>query len=107
LRLSVIIIITAWYAETCRLQLFFVCMVVDFSYSWTKFGTLIERAFLYIISTTGELWPKESLWGAKIHKCVKNCNPFLVHRLVERDDISHDDKHCSVAGLKPFWLTLV
>jgi len=37
------------------------------------------------------------LWDAKIVKCVtKICNAFLVHRLAERDEISHDDGHWCV-----------
>jgi len=36
----------------------------------------------------GELWPRESPWGAKILKGVKQfCSAFLVHRLAKRDEI--------------------
>ena len=42
---------------------------------------------LYILSKIGKLRPKGSLWGAKIHKLVKNCNMFLVQRLAERVEI--------------------
>jgi len=43
-------------------------------------------------------------WYAKIHKWVKSfCSTFLVHRLAERDEIWHDDRHWSVPGLKQFW----
>jgi len=68
-----------------------------------KFGTLIEWALLGISSKIGELLPKGSPWGAKIHKWVKNCNKFLAHRLAKHYESWHDDKHWSVAGLKRLW----
>jgi len=37
----------------------------------TKFGVLIEKALLYVITQIGELWLKGSTWGAKIVKGVK------------------------------------
>jgi len=63
-----------------------------------KFEKLIEGTLLYITTQIDELWPKRSpLWGAKIVKCVtKICNAFLVDRLAERDEISHDDGHWCV-----------
>jgi len=48
----------------------------------TKFDTLIDRTLLYIISKTGELWPKGSPWGAKIHKWVRNVTRFSYRYVV-------------------------
>jgi len=43
------------------------CLAADISYTgcqnWTKFGTLIDRA--YIISKIGELWSKGSPWAPR------------------------------------------
>ena len=62
---------------------------------------LIDRALLYVIAKTGELWSKGSPLRAKIHK-GKNFVTLLVHRLTERDEIWHNDGHWSTGGLKRF-----
>jgi len=61
---------------------------------------LTDLAMQYIRSKIGELYPRESRWGAKILKGVKNCNTYLVHNLAEHDEIWHDGGHWSVTGLK-------
>ena len=58
-------------------------LAADVSYTGhqncTKFGTLINRVLLHIISNTDELWLKGSTWGAKIH--VAKIVTLLVNRL--------------------------
>ena len=51
--------------------------------------------------------PEVPLGSQNSEWCKKNFNAFLVHRLADRDEISHDDAHWWVAGLKAFWWTLV
>ena len=53
------------------------------------YNSLIEGAFVYITTQTGELWNTRSPLGAKMLKGVKNRNAFLVHCLTERGEIWH------------------
>jgi len=67
----------------------------------TKFGTLINRALLYMSSKIGELWPKWFPGGVKIHKWVKKTVTRFWY--IMRNEIWHDDGHWSAAGPKRFW----
>jgi len=70
----------------------------------TKFGSLIQVALLYIRAKIDELWHGRSFGGPKILKGLKNCNDF---RLVERDEVWHEEGHWCVAGYMRFWRTFV
>jgi len=67
----------------------------------------IDRALSYISSKIGELWPRGPPGAPKFTSGYKFFVTFLVHHLPKRNEIWHDDGHCSVVGLKRFWWTLV
>ena len=94
---------------------FFVCLSATLSTKSTKFvsrylvhrlserDTVIDRPCCTLIPRLVNFGPKRS---TKIHKWVKKiCNTFLVHGLVEHNEIWHDDRHMTIAGLKQFWWT--